>query len=89
MAQQVENIKIILDYAIENSLALLCILKSSGLTKKSEIYDSNPTLYRQINFKPHFENEGWYIGNMYYPDNTHQGIMDFEVNSFESVVVIE
>lgn len=83
--QSKESIMENLDLGLQNRVRLQCILKN-GLPESKNSKDDNPVLYHRITFKPDFEFDGWYSGHMYYPDNEDQGIMDFNANSFLSVL---
>ena len=73
---------------MEMQNVLICILKE-GITETKHIYDDDPVLYTKIEFEPHTCYQGYYTGIMFYPNRKYQGLMDFDVDSFESVVYME
>ena len=77
-----------LDMALIGNGILVCTLRE-GLTQTSCIHDKNPVLYTQIEFQPQFYFEGFYSGLMFYPHGKGQGFMDFDVESFESVIWLQ
>ena len=83
-----EDIKFHLDMALIGNGILVCTLKE-GLTETAHIHSKNPVLYTQIEFQPQFYFEGFYSGLMFYPHGKCQGLMDFDVRSFESIAYLQ
>ena len=83
-----EEMKAHLDRALESNSILICILKE-GLSETCHVHLDNPILYTKIEFQPQFYYEGYYTGLMFYPNGQSQGLMDFDVKSFESVICLE
>jgi hypothetical protein len=83
-----EGIKAHLDRALNTQSSTVCILRK-GMPEKGHIHSENPIIYRKIEFEPHGYMDGSYVGVIFYPHGKSQGLINFSVDSFESVICLE
>jgi hypothetical protein len=83
-----KDIKAHLDRALDIQSVVLCILHE-GIAEIEHSYRENSIIHTKIEFQPYSCIDDYYVGLMFYPNGKSQGLMNFRIASFLSVVCLE